>query len=107
MTNKFECVLGYHNYTISDKHNPHILICENCRKKGHYRSSYGYEIWCDYDDKENEIHWRDASGDEAWYDYDNRGYMIYYRDSDGYEEWLDNNDTWTDKKPENWKYENK
>jgi YD repeat-containing protein len=103
MSNKFECALGCHNYTISDKNDPTILICENCKRKG-YRK-IGYEVWYDYNDRGNIIHQKDFTGYEVWYDYDDKGNYIHRKESGGYEGWRDNNGSWVNKKPKNWKYE--
>jgi YD repeat-containing protein len=103
--NKFECALGCHNYTIPDKNNNNILICENCKKKGHYKGSNGYEAWYAYDDKWNVIHYKSSNGYEIWYGYDNKGNRIHWKNSSGYEIWLNNKGYWVDKKPKNWGYE--
>jgi len=90
--NKVKCLFGYHNYTIPDKNNPDILICDVCKRFGYSEWSNRYEIWCEYDGKGNRIHWKDSDGYEVWYEYDERGNMIYSKDSDGYEEWHEYNE---------------
>jgi YD repeat-containing protein len=105
MSNKFECALGYHNYTIPSKILAHVLICENCKRKGHWKRFDGFEEWYEYDDNGNEIYYKDSTGFEGWYGYDDKGNVTHWRDSNGHEEWLNNEGYWTNKKPKNWKYE--
>ncbi len=120
---KFECVLGFHEYTIPDKYNSNTKICKHCKKFGYYNLN-GYEEWKEYDNNGNEIHFKNSDGIEYWTEYDNNGNVIYWKNSNGYEEWsdsegniihrkysneyeewLNNNDKWVNKKPKNWKYE--
>jgi hypothetical protein len=102
---QFECALGCHNYTIPYKNNTHILICENCKRKGYYKSAYGLEVWYDYDDKGNYVYKKDSSGFEAIYDEDEC--MIYLKITGENPQWWDDEkNDWVNKKPENWKYEN-
>ncbi len=87
--NKFECVLGCHEYTIPDKDYPYIKICKHCRKYGYYRSSYGVEEWTKYNNNGNRINFKNSNGYEIWYEHDSRGNLIHIKDSEGYEKWLD------------------
>jgi len=108
--NKLKCLFGYHNYTIPNKNNPNILICDVCERFGYRKYFGGLEMWYEYDEKGNEIHRKDSdgyemryrydekgnmihcktsSGYEAWFEYDERGNLIHWKDSDGFEEWYD------------------
>jgi len=106
--NKVKCLFGYHNYTVPDKNNPEILICDVCKRFGYRNYFGGYEVWYEYDekgnmihlkyssgyeerydDKGNEIHCKDSSGYEIWQEYDEKGNMIHCKNSDGLEIWYE------------------
>ncbi len=102
---KFECMLGFHEYTIPDKNNSYVKICKHCRKYGYCKYPDGFEIWTEYDDRGNKIHLKNSNGFESWRKYDNNGNEIHYKSSDGYELWKDTNGKWVGEKPKNWRYE--
>jgi len=87
--NKVKCLFGYHNYTVPNKNNPNILICDVCKRFGYRKWSSGFEIWYEYDEKGNEIHYKDSDGLEEWYEYDEKGNKTHYKDSNGYEYWCE------------------
>jgi len=103
--NKLKCLFGHHNYTIPNKNNPDILMCDVCERFGYCKDFDGYEIWYEYDEKGNVIHFKYSDGYEEWYEYDEKGNEIHCKDSDGNEVWYDG-ERWKSKKPKNWKYEN-
>ncbi|MEA3422010.1 MAG: hypothetical protein U9Q97_10090, partial [Acidobacteriota bacterium] len=102
MSKEIECLFGYHNYIIPWKEDKDVLICENCKRVGHYKNFNGYEMWYAFDEKGNKIYYRNSSGFESRYN--ENGDMIRYKTSDGYEKWYDGN-KWVDEKPKNWRYE--
>jgi hypothetical protein len=56
---KIACLFNHHNYSkriTKDKDNYSIHLCKICKRSGHYKTSYGFEYWFDYDDKGNTIH---------------------------------------------------
>jgi len=87
--NKVKCLFGYHNYTIPDKDNPEILICDVCKRFGYRKYSNRYEIWYEYDEKGNMIHCKYSDGYEEWYKYDEKRNKIYCKTSGGHERWYE------------------
>jgi len=102
--NKVKCLFGYHNYTIPDKNNPNILICDVCKRFGYCKYPNGYEGWYEYDEKGNIIHRKYSDGFEEWFEYDEKDGVIHRKYSSGYEIWYDGEE-WKNVKPKNWKYE--
>ena len=95
INNTLTCLFGFHNYSkklITDKSGYIIYLCTICKRRGYFKSSSGYTIWIDYDDKGNETHFKDVRGYEYWYEYDDKGNNIYRKDNDGDEYWYDYDD---------------
>ena len=65
---KFECSLGFHEYTIPAKKYHHILMCKHCKKYGYYKDSVGSEHYYEYNENGDLIHYKRDNEFESYFE---------------------------------------